>query len=486
MSGGTAIPPLLKAIRGYQMGLENFAPAAPPSPQILDFLARLKAKTLPLGPYAPSGGACLARKERAEYPPRKVDDANGIAAQVFDAYAAYHRGCISNMKNVTEAWRGEEPPEGCQFVVWSGRAGLGNKMLNLASTFMYAVLAQRVLLVNPGVEAALGQLFCEPFPGSSWLLPEEFPVLKMFDNLPWPMSDVGALTACEEEMKELETRTWFIFPHDTWNNYWLPGLYVHPTKRLLLKELFPDNQVFHRLSRYLYLPQDRIWTRVTSFYNQHMAGATKSVGLQIRQKGDGKELYYQRTSDNALTCMAEHELIPRLVDTLPTQEGVEISEASSKDAFDVLFVASMIPQYEEHLREVFSKNKTVAGRRVKVLSATHEQEEKWSDLSHYDSAVVDVWLLSFTDRQIITQTSTFGYVASSIAGTNPYYANYYSCERAKNHDPCWHSAPQYLVCPKMPNVGGPIHMASPEMERCSDFFGGVTLVDAKSSYLEAS
>ncbi|GAQ81177.1 fucosyltransferase [Klebsormidium nitens] len=484
MSGGTAIPPLMKAIGG--LGLETPTLVAPPSPLILDFLAQLKAKTHSLGPYAHSGGACKARGERAKYPPREADDANEVAGQVFDAYAAYHRGCVSNMKNITEAWRGEGAPDGCRFMVWSGHAGLGNKMLNLASTFVYAVLTQRVLLVDAGVKAALGQLFCEPFPGSSWLLPAEFPVLKMFDNLPWPMKDVLGLTACEEEMNELETRTWFIFPHDTWNNYWLPGLYVHPTKRLLLREIFPDNQAFHRVARYLFLPQDRIWTRVTSFYDKYMAGATKSVGLQIRQKGNALEDYNQRTSDNALTCMAEHDLIPRLLDTLPTQEGAQVAKESDKDAFDVIFVASMIPKYEEYLKEVFSKNKTVEGRRVEVLSATHEQEERWSDLSHYDSAVLDVWLLSFTDHQILTQTSTFGYVSSSIAGKNPYYPNYYSCERAKNSDPCWHSAPQYLVCPKMPHVGGPIHMASPELERCSDFVGGVTLVDTRPRFPEAS
>lgn len=110
-----------------------------------------------------------------------------------------------------------------------------------------------------------------------------------------------------------------------------------------------------------------------------------------------------------------------------------------------------------------------------VLTATQEQEEKWSDISHYDSAVLDVWLLSFTDQQIITIGSTFGYVASSMARKNPYFPTGNSCDCARNNDPCWHAPPEYLVCPKTPGVGGPIHMASPELERCSDLSWAVTL-----------
>lgn len=65
-------------------------------------------------------------------------------------------------------------------MVWISFSGLGNKILTLASTFLYALLTNRVLLVDRGVDMA--DLFCEPFPEMSWLLPLDFPIANQFNN----------------------------------------------------------------------------------------------------------------------------------------------------------------------------------------------------------------------------------------------------------------------------------------------------------------
>ncbi|KAI4385756.1 hypothetical protein MLD38_003749 [Melastoma candidum] len=59
----------------------------------------------------------------------------------------------------------------CKYVVWISYSGLGNRILTVAAAFLYALLTDRVLLVDPGND--FPDLFCEPFPETSWLLPRD-------------------------------------------------------------------------------------------------------------------------------------------------------------------------------------------------------------------------------------------------------------------------------------------------------------------------
>jgi len=56
----------------------------------------------------------------------------------------------------------------CNYVFYTPLSGLGNRMLTIASAFLYALLTNRVLLVEFGSEIA--GLFCEPFQQTTWLL----------------------------------------------------------------------------------------------------------------------------------------------------------------------------------------------------------------------------------------------------------------------------------------------------------------------------
>jgi xyloglucan fucosyltransferase len=94
-------------------------------------------------------------------------------------YEARHRRCgpsrplfkeaVEHLRSGHNAARSE-----CQYVVWTPFNGLGNRMLSLGSTFLYALLTDRVLLVHAPQE--FDGLFCEPFPGSSWIIPDDFPI----------------------------------------------------------------------------------------------------------------------------------------------------------------------------------------------------------------------------------------------------------------------------------------------------------------------
>ncbi|KAL3609288.1 hypothetical protein D5086_000308 [Populus alba] len=69
----------------------------------------------------------------------------------------------------------------CNYVVWTPANGLGNRIISTASSFLYALLTNRVLLVDLGTDMA--NVFCEPFPNTSWLLPMDFPLSNQFYGL---------------------------------------------------------------------------------------------------------------------------------------------------------------------------------------------------------------------------------------------------------------------------------------------------------------
>lgn len=85
--------------------------------------------------------------------------------QVLEKYATLHRQCTrleyEKLAGMYASKKRKSPQ--CRYVVWSCTFGLGNKLMSLLSTLLYAILSQRVLLIDsPGWE----HLFCEPFPGS--------------------------------------------------------------------------------------------------------------------------------------------------------------------------------------------------------------------------------------------------------------------------------------------------------------------------------
>ena len=69
----------------------------------------------------------------------------------------------------------------CKYFVWISYNGLGNRVLTLTFAFLYALLTNRVLLVDQGMDMA--DLFYEPFPEKSWLLPVDFPLKETFKIL---------------------------------------------------------------------------------------------------------------------------------------------------------------------------------------------------------------------------------------------------------------------------------------------------------------
>ncbi|KAL5734216.1 hypothetical protein ACOSP7_032077 [Xanthoceras sorbifolium] len=198
----------------------------------------------------------------------------------------------------------------CRYVVWVAFCGLGNRILSITSAFLYALITNRVLLINQ--EHDMGGLFCEPFPDTSWILPEDFLfkseinsfeqnynysygyMLKsniinystellpsyMFLCLSHDYDHHDKLFFCDQDQALLSKVPWLIMKS---NVYFLPSLFLISSFEQELSKLFPDKEtVFHHLGRYLFQPSNLVWRLITQYYQDYLAKAEKRIGIQIR------------------------------------------------------------------------------------------------------------------------------------------------------------------------------------------------------------
>ncbi|KAK4362248.1 hypothetical protein RND71_017489 [Anisodus tanguticus] len=142
-----------------------------------------------LGGLLPTGfdeTSCLSRYESFLYNKPLQHKPSSYLISGLRRYEALHKQCgpyteLYN-KTVDLIKSGEYSSDSsvCNYVVWISYSGLGNRILTLTSAFLYALLTNRVLLVDPRVN--LPDLFCEPFPEVSWLLPPDFPIIDQFSS----------------------------------------------------------------------------------------------------------------------------------------------------------------------------------------------------------------------------------------------------------------------------------------------------------------
>ncbi|KAH9773998.1 Galactoside 2-alpha-L-fucosyltransferase [Citrus sinensis] len=68
----------------------------------------------------------------------------------------------------------------CKYVVWVAFSGLGNKVLSVTAVLLYALLTNRVMLIDRGEDTV--DLFYEPFPKTSWIPPLDFLITQKFNG----------------------------------------------------------------------------------------------------------------------------------------------------------------------------------------------------------------------------------------------------------------------------------------------------------------
>ncbi|KAF8660840.1 hypothetical protein HU200_057430 [Digitaria exilis] len=420
---------------------------------------------------------------------------------------------LKSGKNATST----SSPE-CKYLVSLSYRGLGNRILAAASAFLYALLTDRVLLVDPSNE--MDVLFCEPFPNTTWLLPPGFPLNirslyapaperygKMRENgalrtdiaaatngvdlpaafayihLDFDHSEQDQLFFCNDDQRLLLSNfQWLVMRTDS---YIVPGLFLVDTFQEELDMMFPERDtVFHHLGRYLFHPTNYVWGLVTRYYRAHMAWAQRRVGIQVRVfswEPNSPELLERITR-----CTQEEGMLPRVVGNEEESPAVTTAATTTTTGrgggvkSSAVLVTSLKAWYSEQMKVMYWENATEGGEVVMVSQPSHEEEQQSGIKSHEVKAWAEIYLLSLTDMLVTTGKSTFGYVAQGLAGVRPWVllnnnqAASRPCSRDMSVEPCFHIAPVY-DCKRRGDAGKVV----PHVRRCEDVPTGLKLVDRK-------
>lgn len=460
-------------------------------------------------------GSCLSRYQSVLY--RKASDrkpSSHLLARLRK-YETLHKRCGPKTelynKTLDKLKAGHATGTmDCKYVVWISYSGLGNRILTLASAFLYALLTERVLLVDRGAD--MGHLFCEPFPENSWLLPLDFP-LKQFkkfnEKLPESYGNMlknnvisqnissastGTLPAyaylhlshdydeydklffCEQDQLVLQSIPWLILRTD---NYFVPSLFLIPLFEEELSKLFPERDtVFHHLGRYLFHPSNRVWGLITRYYQAHLANAEERIGIQIRIFDTGKGPF-KYVLDQILACTLNEKLLPNV--TLRKQVPHTFGRKPK-----VVLITSLVSGYYESIRNMYWEHPTMSGEVVSVHQPSHEEHQQTEKQMHNMKAWAEMYLLSLTDKLVTSSWSTFGYVAQGLGGLKPWILvkpeNRTTpdppCRRAMSMEPCFHAPPFYDCKAKKGIDTGAL---VPHVRHCEDMSWGLKIIDSHVS-----
>ncbi|WVZ81995.1 hypothetical protein U9M48_029312 [Paspalum notatum var. saurae] len=456
-------------------------------------------------------GSCRSRYQSAMYRRRPGRQPSAHLASKLRQQEALQRRCgpgtaaYSNALEQLRSGKSAASPE-CKYLVSISYRGLGNRILAAASAFLYVLLTDRVLLVDPSNE--MGELFCEPFPDTTWLLPPGFPLAsytnfsistaESYGNMLRSKAirtDVGDVPAarlpvfsyvhldhdateqdkfffCDEDQRVLRNVPWLVMRTDS---YIVPGLFLVTGFQEELGRLFPElDAVFHHIGRYLFHPNNHVWGLVTRYYDAYLATAQRRVGIQVRVFGsqpNSPELLEQITK-----CAQKERLLPELL--AAAEHGVPGPRRNTK----AVLVTSLKSWYYEKLKGMYWEHAAATGEAVSVHQPSHEEFQRFGAKSHDAKAWAEIYLLSLTDELVTTAWSTFGYVAQGLGGLRPWvlyrpdndtHVPDPPCGRDVSMDPCFHAPPFYDCRLKRGADTGKI---VPQVQHCIDMSWGLKIV----------
>ncbi|KAL6614285.1 hypothetical protein ACP70R_036555 [Stipagrostis hirtigluma subsp. patula] len=410
--------------------------------------------------------SCLSRYEVSKYYKHFPYPPSSHLLQKLRAYEARHKKCAPGTplygKSIDQLRSGHSTEAmQCNYIVWLPYDGLGNRMLSMISGFLYALLSDRIFLVALPEDSS--DLFCEPFPNTTWVLAPDFPVA-IFGRGPHPdISYTNLLKAkkipddpanatvqsvpthvylsieyhrdfmdkiffCSDGQLVLAKVNWLLLYSDL---YFLPSLYAIPEFQDELRRLFPAKEsVAHLLARYLFRPTNPVWGIWMFRF------ATVPVD----------DMYNQ-----ILACSRQEHILPEIVDanvTAAAATGGNLNNTTNGDGAasgsTAILVASLYAEYYERMRSMYYEHAAKGGVRVGVFQPTHEEQQATGKLAHNQKALAEIYLLAFSDALLTSGISTFGYVSSSLAGVRPtilisafgHRVQRTPCVRAISMEPC--------------------------------------------------
>ncbi|MED6216096.1 hypothetical protein PIB30_004582 [Stylosanthes scabra] len=364
----------------------------------------------------------------------------------------------------------------CKYIVWTPSNGLGNQMISMVATFLYALLTDRVLLVRFGSD--MDDLFCEPFLNSTWLLPKDSPfwyenngetyqtLLErdkannnskedfdlpsvLFINLQHTSNDPEKFFHCDHSQDLLRKVPLLVLQSD---QYFVPSLFITPSFNLKITNMFPEKDtVFHHLARYLFHPSNEAWGLISRFYDAYLAKADEKIGIQVRVFSPSTTPH-QAIMDLLLSCTISNKVLPQTVGVHNSSMAYSTTTYTRKNhTLKAVIVASLHPYYADNLRAMYLKNPTINGEVVGVYQPSHEEQQKFKDNMQNMKAWSEMYLLSLSDVLVTTSLSTFGYVAQGLGGLKPWQlfklvsnGTYFPpCVRDFSMEPCLHVPPKH-------------------------------------------
>ncbi|MQM15763.1 hypothetical protein Taro_048713 [Colocasia esculenta] len=454
--------------------------------------------------------SCLSRYQSHAYRKASPYKPSPYLLRRLRAYEANHRRCGPHTRSYRRALRllkpgrdGEGSPGGpCKYVVWNPENGLGNRMLSMASAFLYSLLSRRVLLVEGSTD--LGGLFCDPFPGSSWLLPIDFPLRRLPFNQKYSKSYGNLLKTsrignsaggtlhrpfvyahlsndydeydkrfyCEGDQLLLEKIPWLVLRSD---QYFVPALFLNPEFEAELVRMFPEKvAVFHHLGRYLFHPSNEVWNLITKYYEEHLATERERVGIQIRVFAV-KLRPFDLILHQILNCTLSEKLLPKL----DLRRQVALATGGTSKA---VLLASLHSFFYDKMKGMYSEHPAAGGEVVSFHQPSHEEVQMTGRAAHDGKALAEIYLLSMVDALVTSSWSTFGYVSQGLSGSTPWVLlgpvhkrlPEPACVRDVTPEPCFHFPPNYDCRAR---AHADTTKLLPYTTHCRDFWKGVKLVD---------
>ncbi|CAI5472754.1 unnamed protein product [Closterium sp. Yama58-4] len=430
----------------------------------------------------------------------------------------------------------------CKYLLWQEPTfnGLGNQLLSLVSAFVYALLTDRTLLISPAAFNA--RLLCNPFPHSSWRPPslssQDFDLMAAVarNHMVGRMEmDDGARggdeeqrhpnaafsdLSCRANVSDLEFYCSKVQRQisairflglDT-EEYIVPALYFVPEFDAELERLFPDRLPLMHVGRYLLHPANYLWEEITRAFRAYLAPYQHRVGIQIRDFTTDtmdEPQVIQRTMQCALNIskglppLMEHarwksimneEVAPTALEQQwldrPRDKAYEGSSSSSSSPRSIgVLVASLKRSYQDAIRDAYVEGVPLGGHDVAVNSLSHESGQTYGEERQLELALKEMWLLSMCDLLMVSDSSTFGYMAAGLAGVSPFSLNIVrrmgadwdvngrpECE-VTTPEPCYLSMleahQRQIQCPGEPPKS-PVEM-SPKVKYCPNYRIGIAL-----------
>ncbi|XP_052168694.1 probable fucosyltransferase 7 [Oryza glaberrima] len=459
--------------------------------------------------------ACLSRYKSSLHRKPSPHSPSPYLVSRLRKYEALHRKCgpgtlfyKKSLMQLTSAY--SMGLVECTYLVWTpcGGSHLGDRMLSMASAFLYALLTHRVFVVH--VTDDMAGLFCEPFPAASWELPAGFLVHNLtqlgrgsehsyanllcakkiktddpagvrseslpsyaYVHLEHDYQQSDQLFFCDDDQTVLAKVNWLILRS---NLYFTPGLFLVPQFEDELRWMFPARDtVFHHIGRYLFHPSNKVWELITRYHTSYMAKFEENIGIQITTFAGSKvssEEYFKQI----VACTSQEKILPE-IDPNATSSANEAALATT--ASKAVLVSSAQPsEYAEKLKAMYYEHATVTGEPVSVLQPAGAGKQ-----APNQKALVEMFLQSYCDVSVVSGRSTVGYVGHGLAGVKPWLlltptnrtasANP-PCIQTTSMEPCFHAPPSYDCRAKK---DGDLGAVLRHVRHCEDVGDGLKLYD---------